>query len=586
MSDPVELSLLRHALEAVVDEMALGLMRSAYSPNMKNSLDLSTGLTDPQGELIAQSFTLPVHLGSIPHALAAMRRAFPDGGAPGDVFILNDPYEGGTHLPDVFLIAPVHTPPAPTSATAQPAALAGYVVAVAHHTDVGGRVAGGNACDSTEIFQEGLRLPPLKLYDAGRPNEALFRVIERNVRVPRMVLGDLRAQLAACHIGVRGFTALLERYGPARLRALAGELLDYTERFARAQLAALPAGLFAFEDVLDDDGIDPEPIPIRVAITVRGGTLTADFTRSAAQVRGAINCPLPYTRSVVYACVRCLLSQDLPNNGGYFRPIQVIAPEGSIVNPVSPAPVAARGLTGFRMANAVFGALAQLAPDRVPAAESGGDTGVSIGGYDAARQAFVFLEFLHASWGGGRGGDGVDGTASSTVNFSNNPIELVEAHFPLRIEQYGFVPDSGGAGRHRGGLGLVKDYRFLAERGTLQIRADRQRFAPYGLAGGRPGALGTNFLQRAGTQEMQRLPGKTLVELAEGDLFRHVIAGAGGWGDPLERDPAAVLDDVRDGKITPEHATAAYGVALRPSAAGRWEIDEAQTARLRRDRSA
>jgi N-methylhydantoinase B len=219
------------------------------------------------------------------------------------------------------------------------------------------------------------------------------------------------------------------------------------------------------------------------------------------------------------------------------------------VNPVLPAPVAARGLTGFRIANAVFGALAQCAPERVPACESGGDTGVSIGGYDAERRPFVFLEFLHASWGGRPDRDGIDGCASSVVNFSNTPIELVEAHYPLRIEQHGFVADSGGVGRYRGGLGVVKDYRFLEERGVLQIRADRQRVAPYGLAGGGPGAPGANLLQRAGSEEWERLPGKTLLEVRRGDLFRHVLAGAGGWGDPTERDPGAVEADVREGKV-------------------------------------
>ncbi len=594
VDDPVRLTLLRQALEAVVDEMALGLMRAAYSPNMKNSLDLATALCDADGELIAQSLTLPVHLGSIPHALAAVRAAFPDGGAPGDVFVLNDPYDGGTHLPDLFLVAPVFAPPL---------SLAGYAVTVAHHTDIGGRVAGGNACDSTEIYQEGLRLPPLKLYDQGRPNSTLLRVIERNVRVPRMVLGDLRAQLAACHIGERGLQALLARYGLDRFREQARALVDYGERFARAQIATLPDGEYAFEDYLDDDGIDPAPIPIRVVVRIAGDTLTADFRGTALQVQGAINCPLPFTRSVVYACVRCLLSQSLPNNGGYFRPIRVDAPEGTIVNPLPPAPVAARGLTGFRIANALFGALAQLAPDRVPACESGGDTGVSIGGYDASRHPFVFLEFLHASWGGRPHLDGVDGSASIIVNFSNNPVELIEAHYPLRIEQYGFVPDSGGPGQHRGGLGLIKDYRFLAKRGSLQIRADRQRFAPYGLAGGASGALGANYLCRgrpsirdeplenmqpgrgvSAKSAWERLPSKTLIELHEGDVFRHVLPGAGGWGDPYRRDPARVLADVRDGKVTPDHARTAYGVAVQIDATGHPALDGEETRRLRANR--
>ena len=370
----VELSLLRHALEAVVDEMALALMRTAYSPNMKSSLDLATGLCDATGELIAQSLTLPVHLGAIPNAIAAVRRAYAPPHRPGDVFVLNDPYDGGTHLPDIFVIAPIFWPD-DGERDGAPAALAGYVVTVAHYTDVGGRVAGGNASNSTEIYQEGLRLPPLLLVDAGVPQEGLFRLIARNVRVPRMVLGDLRAQLAACHTGVRETASLLSgRYGSAAtglaaFQAETAALVGYAERFARAEIAALPQGTFVFQDALDGDGIDPDPIPIRVAVTVAGDRIVADFAGSAPQVRGAINCPLPFTRSVVYACVRCLLSRDLPNNGGYFRAIEVRAPEGSIVNPLPPAPVAARGLTGFRIANTVFGALAKVAPHLVPACE-------------------------------------------------------------------------------------------------------------------------------------------------------------------------------------------------------------------------
>ena len=595
----VELSLLRHALEAVVDEMALALMRTAYSPNMKSSLDLATGLCDADGELIAQSLTLPVHLGAIPNAVAAVRRAYPAPPRPGDVFVLNDPYDGGTHLPDFFVLAPVFWP-----APEGDGPLAGHVVTVAHYTDVGGRVAGGNASDSTEIFQEGLRLPPLKLVDAGTPQEGLFRLIARNVRVPRMVLGDLRAQLAACHTGVRETGALLRRrYGDggglAAFRAETAALVDYAERFARAELRALPDGTYVFEDALDGDGIDPDPVVLRVALTLSGDRLVADFTGSSPQVRGAINCPIPFTRSVVYACVRCLLSRDLPNNGGYFRAIEVIAPEGTIVNPLPPAPVAARGLTGFRIANTVFGALARLAPERVPACESGGDTGISLGGYDAQRRPFVYLEFLHGSWGGRTGRDGIDASASVTVNFSNTPIELVEASYPLRVERYGFVPDSGGAGAWRGGLGLVKELRFLEAEATLQVRADRQRFRPYGLAGGEGGAPGANLFAAADRPLPEdgapredgplpedggpwaRLPAKTLLTVRRGDRFRHILPGAGGWGDPQERDPALVLDDVRQEKVTPAAALARYGVALRRAADGAWEVDPEATARRR-----
>jgi N-methylhydantoinase B len=429
-----------------------------------------------------------------------------------------------------------------------------------------------------------------------------------------MVMGDLRAQLAACHTGLRETGALLRRRygaprrgggsgppggpggsggpeGPAAFRAETDALVAYAERFARAELTAFPRGTYVFEDALDGDGIDPDPVVLRVAVAVAGDRIVADFGGTSPQVRGAINCPLPFTRSVVYACVRCLLSRDLPNNGGYFRVIEVVAPEGTIVNPLLPAPVAARGLTGFRIANTVFGALAQVAPDRVPACESGGDTGISLGGYDAARRPFVYLEFLHGSWGGRPGRDGIDASASVVVNFSNTPIELVEAHYPLRVEQYGFLPDTGGPGAFRGGLGQVKELRFLESEATLQIRADRQRFRPYGLAGGEPGALGANHLARAGPagegegegegETWERLPAKTLLTVRRGDRFRHVLPGAGGWGPPRTRAPECVLEDVRQEKVTPEQAREAYGVALRRGAGGAWEVDPAETARLR-----
>jgi N-methylhydantoinase B len=288
--------------------------------------------------------------------------------------------------------------------------------------------------------------------------------------------------------------------------------------------------------------------------------MIADFTGSAPQVRGGINSPLPFTKSAVYATVRHLIGGDPPNNEGYFRPIEVIAPPGTIVNPVMPAAVAARGLTGFRLANALFGALAQIAPDRVFACEVGGDTGVSFGGYDRERRPFVFLEFLFGSWGGRPARDGVDACSSSVVNFSNNPIEVIESEYPLLIERYGYVPDSGGAGKHRGGLAVERQYRFLEATGTLQLRTDRRRHLPYGLAGGRPGTPSDNVLNPDG--ERRQLPSKCTLEIRQGDVFRHLLAGAGGWGNPLERDPELVLKDVLEEKLSADYARREYGVAI------------------------
>lgn len=564
--DAITAELIRNSLQAVVDEMALTLVRTAYSANLKSAMDLSSALCDSQGRLIAQGLTLPLHLGSIPDAIEALLRRFHGTFEPGDAFVLNDPYDGGTHLPDFFVFQPVFH-------AGQHIA---FTVTVAHHTDVGGRVAGGNGWDSTEIYQEGLRIPPVRLCTDGRMNDDFLRLLSANVRIPMKVLGDLRAQLAACHIGERGLLDLVERYGVSTLLGAFAEMLEYTERIARTTIDNLPDGNYEFTDYLDDDGIDPDPIPIKVAVAIRGSDLEVNFAGTSPQVKGAINCVLSFTRSAVYACVRCLLPPTLPNNEGYFRAVRVTAPPGTLVNPLPPAPVAARGLTGYRIANAVMGALAQVAPEHVPACESGGDTGISLGGYTSERRAFVFLEFLVCSWGGRPFRDGIDGVASMVVNFSNYPVEVIEREYPLRIEEYAFLSDSGGPGQFRGGLALVRRYRFLEQSGTFQIRADRSRFAAYGLAGGKPGSLSRNVLNPGPYEQV--LPPKTTLQVQYGDVLRHELAGAGGWGNPFARDPQAVLDDVLDEKISPEHARTAYGVAL--SADGT-RVDQAETSRLR-----
>jgi N-methylhydantoinase B len=586
VGDPILLELVKNALDAIVDEMAIALVRTAYSNNLKNAMDMSCALCDADGRLIAQGLTLPLHLGSIPDAMAHVRRKFAGKIAPGDVFILNDPFEGGTHLPDFYIFKPIFLEGARPSAaperraaeperlTAEPD-LIGWSASIGHQLDVGGKTAGGNGCDATEIYQEGLRIPPLKLYEAGRPVDAIFEMIDRNVRVPRQVLGDVRSQVAACLTGERGYLGLVAKHGRERFAACSTALLDQAERLARNAITAMPDGVYAFTDWMDDDGIDPDPIPITVTITVRGDRMVADFTGSAPQVRGGINSPLPFTKSAVYACVRHLIGGEPPNNEGYFRPIEVVAPAGTVVNPVPPAAVAARGLTGFRMANVIFGALAQIAPDRVFACEVGGDTGVSFGGYDKDRKPFVFLEFLFGSWGGRPDRDGIDAVSSSVVNFSNNPIEVIESEYPILIERYGYLPDTGGAGKFRGGLAPVRQYRFLEHEASLQLRTDRRTHLPYGLAGGRSGTASANVLN-PGTPDERLLPPKCTITVRHGDVFRHVLAGAGGWGDPFTRDPALVLRDVLEEKISADYAEREYGVVIRDGA-----VQEDETARRR-----
>jgi N-methylhydantoinase B len=565
-SDPILLELIKNGLDAIVDEMAISLVRTAYSNNLKNAMDMSCALCDAQGRLIAQGLTLPLHLGSIPDAIAHIQRKYAGRTHPGDVFLLNDPFEGGTHLPDFYIFKPIFIG----------GDLVGWSASIGHQLDVGGKTPGGNGCDATEIFQEGLRIPPLKLYVAGEPVEALFEMIDRNVRVPRQVLGDVRSQVAACLTGERGYLGLIERHGRELFATCTTILLDQAERLARNAIKAMPDGVYSFTDHIDDDGIDPDPIPITVSITVAGDRIVADFTGSASQVKGAINSPLPFTKSAVYACVRHLIGGEPPNNEGYFRPIEVVAPPGTVVNPVMPASVAARGLTGFRIANAVFGALAQIAPDRVFACEVGGDTGVSFGGYDRERRPFVFLEFVFGSWGGRPTRDGVDAVSSSVVNFSNNPVEVIESEYPVVIQRYGYLADSGGPGKFRGGLALVREYRFENEEGTLQLRTDRRRFVAYGLAGGRNGTPSDNILNPATAP--RQLPAKCTLTVRRGDVYRHVLAGAGGWGDPFTRDPARVLHDAREEKITVEYARREYKVAVDPTT---WTVDAEETARLR-----
>ena len=565
--DPITFELVRNALTSIVDDMALTIVRTAYSNVVRDNMDFSTALCDRSGNLIAQGLTIPLHLGSVPDAMAAFFRTFGDDIAPGDVWIMNDPFSGGMHLPDVFVVKPIFS---------AGAVLCGFAVTIAHHTDVGGRVAGGNASDSTEIYQEGVRIPPLRLYRRGEPNETFHALFLTNVRVPEKVLGDLRAQLAACHIAERRLLELIDRFGGATLEQTFTELLDYAERMVRAEIARMPDGIYHFTDYIDNDGIEPAPIAIAVTLTIAGDTIDVDFTGSANQVKGAINSTFSVTKSMAYAAIRCVLPPEIPNNAGIFRAISVSAPPGTVVHAVLPAAVAARGLTAFRMGDALIGALAQALPERVFAAGEGGNSGISIGGYDSARRPFIYVEFVCGCWGARAGKDGVDGITNVFSDLSNNPVEMIEASFPLRIDAYELLPDSGGTGRYRGGMGIRRQITFLEEEAVLQVRSDRMDHQPYGLNGGHPGAPTRNQLFRDGAS--QPMPSKFTEWIHRGDTFDHRQAGGGGFGDPFTRDPAAVLTDVRNGLVSRERARGDYGVVIDTE---RWTVDEAETARLR-----
>jgi N-methylhydantoinase B len=568
ISDPIEFELFKNALFGVADEMALTVFRTTYSGVLKDNMDYSTALFDSDGVLVAQGLTLPGHLGSMPTAIAAVRAAFPEA-QPGDVLILNDPFRGGMHLPDVFVFKPIF----------RGETLIAWAGTVCHHTDVGGRVPGSNASDSTEIYQEGLRIPPLKLYDRGARNETLFALIETNVRMPVKVFGDLRAQLAACHIAEQSVRELAASYGEEKLARYMTELVDYAERMTCAAIRELPDGVYDFLDHIDDDGVDVgKPIPLKVTVTKSEDRILVDWTGTAPQVKGAINNTLSYTKSASYCAIRSILPQNIPTNEGVFRVIAVTAPSGTIANMELPGACAARGLTGFRMVDCMFGALAKMLPSEVFAASDGGNTGLSIGGWHADRTPFIYVDFTCCAWGARPYADGLDGNSHIYANMASQPIEVTESEQPLQITAYEFIQDAMGPGKFRGGAPFRREYKLLADEAILQVRSDRHAFRPFGLYGGGPGRPSMNYLNP--DRDPAPLASKLTMTMKKGDLFRHEVAGGGGWGDPLERDPALVLKDVRNEFVSLRAAREEYGIVL---AGAPLAVDQVATRSLRNE---
>ena len=564
-SDPVLFEIFKNSMHSISDEMALTVVRTSYSGVLRDNMDFATAFCDEEGTLVAQGLTLPGHLGSVPTALEAVISRYHDDINEGDVFCLNDPYEGGMHLPDLFVIKPIFHE--------------GFRVAFAcvssHHVDTGGRVPGSNAADSTEIYQEGLRIPPTKLYNEGKPNDTLFRIIEKNVRAPTLYFGDLRGQLSACHTAETQFLEVIERYGRETTIRLMRDLTDYAERVARAAISEIPDGKVSFEDWIDDDGVEHgKPIRLFVTIEKIGDSFKVDWEGTAQQAKAAINNTLSFTKAASYAAIRCILQTDIPTNAGFFRCIDVKAPKGTIANMELPAPCAARGLTGFRMIDCLMGALSQLVPDRVFAASDGGNTGISVGGYDADRKPFIFVDFTCGTWGGRPWADGLDGNSNIYANMASQPVEVIEAENPLEILAYEFLEDRCGAGKFRGGAPYCREYRFTETEGVLQIRADRQKFKPYGLYGGYPGEPSVNIWDPDGNSSI--MPPKFTETVKKGEIFRHEVAGAGGWGDPLERETAAVARDVRNEIVSEKRALEDYGVVLQG-----YEVDEEATKKKR-----
>ncbi len=551
--DPITLEVIRHRLDTIAEEMETTLLKSSCSPIVKEGLDASASLFTLEGATLAQACAIPIHLGTLIPAVAAILDEFPVAEMrPGDVYTMNDPYCGGTHLPDFAIVMPVF-------AGGRPVALAATMT---HHQDVGGKTAGSVPTDSTEIFQEGLRVPPVQWARAGEFDATLTKLLRLNVRIPDIFLGDLHAQIAACKVAGLRLDEMAARHGQNALLTAFALLLDRSETLTRDALARLPEGTYRYVDHLDNDGVDIDRrIRIEVAATLAGGEVHFDLTGTDPQVRGPVNCVPSGSLAAACFAVRAVANPTIPNNAGCFRPIRLTLPEGSLANPVAPAPVNARTATIKRITGCMLGALAQAAPERVPAPNSGELVVMAFGGAWRGGRAFVTGDLLAGGSGASADLDGVDAIESDATNCMNVPAEAMELEAPIRVTRCALRPDTGGAGQGRGGLGLVKTFEVLASaEGTVSFshRGERHFVAPRGVEGGGDGGLAASRILRAdGTVE--EIPSKVVTRLAPGDRVEVGTAGGAGWGAPARRDPARVAEDLANGKIGARAAAEIYG---------------------------
>lgn len=568
--DPITFEVVRNALVAATDEMALALRRSAYSTNIKTRSDFSCALFDRDLRVAAQAFTQPVHLGSMVELVPRAIRAFgPERLGPGDMLITNDPYAGGVHLNDITVIAPVFAE----------GELFGYLANLAHHVDVGGG-APASIGAFREVFQEGVIIPAVKVVADGAIVDDVFRLILAQIRSKRETAGDLRAQIAANVTGQRRLQELLARRGREVIAGYVDALLDYTRRRTQLEIANLPRGTFAAEGFLDNDGFTDRQVRLAAAVTVDDQGVTFDLTGSDPQRRAPVNSTFAQTFSACAYALKCLIDQDVPTNQGFYDLVRIVAPEGTVVNCLPPAPVVGGWETHARLTDVIFKALAPALPEQIIAGTKAMQCHAGFGGIDPRRyEYYCFLETLGGGYGARAAKDGPDAVQVHGQNTENAPVEDTEVNYPVRILRYELVPDSEGAGTTRGGLGLRRDYLFSDHAVTFTILADRDREGPWGLFGGEAGRPAEYWLNPDG--ERRRLGSKTTLELSPGDVVSYRTCGGGGYGPPESRDPERVLRDVREGKISLVRAREVYRVAIDPAT---WTVDEPATAHLRADR--
>ena len=565
--DPIKFEVIRNALVEATEEMAVTLRRSAYSTNIKTRADFSCAFFDQQLRPVAQAFTQPVHLGSLVELVPAVVRGFgPENLGPGDAILANDPYLGGVHLNDITLVSPVYYGDE----------LSGYVANLAHHVDVGGG-APGSIGAFREVYQEGIIIPPVKLVQSGRIVPDIFRLVLAQIRSKHETAGDFRAQVAANNTGVRRLHALFDRLGSETIATYIDELIAYTERRTRAEVAKLPKGAFTAEGVVDNDGFTDQPVRLVARVAIDDDGVLFDFTGTDPQRRAPVNSTYAQTYSACAYVLKCLVDPDIPVNAGFYRLVRMVAPEGTVVNCTHPSPVVGGWETQDRLTDVMLKALVPAIAERIPAGTKAMMCQLAFGGIDPRTdELYAFYETVAGGYGGRATSDGPDAVQAHGQNTENAPIEETEINYPVRINRYELLDDSDGAGRQRGGLGLRRDYLFPDHDVSFTILADRDRWGPWGLFGGFPGRKASYVLNP--DAEAVELSSKVTVELKPGDVISFRTCGGGGYGPPGERDPRLVLSDVRNGKVSVQRAREVYRVAIDTQ---KWEVDGMETAKLR-----
>ncbi len=553
MTDLITMQVMRYALEQIADEMGYTLVRTGRSTIITEIKDISCVITDTKGQTVAQAHHTPSLLAGFEITMQELVAKYkPEDLAPGDVIITNDPYKGGQHIMDLYAISPAFFE----------GELVGFVGNITHHSDLGGVAAGGVAGGIREIYLEGLRLPMVKFLKAGVEDEEIKEIIGNQIRMPEKTFGDIRAQISSLMVGTGRMKQLFSKYGKELVQKSCEDLLDYSERRMRAGLEKLKDGVYQAIDYIDDDGVNDHPIKVVVDIKIDGDQVTVDLTDSDPQAEGNTNSTMANTHAAIYYVLIAVIDPQMPANSGCYRPINVVTKPGSVVDPILPGAVAARTNCSQKIVEAMYKAFSTLTPDRVTAGSHGQISTCGFGGIDPeSGERFIYTEIQVGGNGARPSKDGADGQDGHLPRFMNTPVEAVEIRFPVRIERYGFVPDSGGAGTYRGSLALMRDIQILADDVSFARYADRHTRAPFGLFGGKEGSMGA-FVLNPGTSDEVQLKSKGLDKLQKDDVISLKMPGAGGYGDPCEREFDLINQDLKDGKITAERSIGDYQVVL------------------------